>query len=390
MIQNETINAEISSNIDTIISAILSNPLGTQTHKKIRIFKNDGSEKNYFVEFFTKTQSFHKTFSKKELSSFLKENCGLAYKNCVITTKTETITFLSNKKGKITVIKNPLKSSQNEPKSSQNKQKNYIIKEGIPVPFLVHLGIMSDTGKIVTSKYDKFRQINRFLEFIDDILPKEIDNQKAYTVLDFGCGKSYLTFALYYFLVEIRKIKAQITGIDLKEDVIQHCSKLAKSWGYTGLEFKIGRIEDYKEKEQTNLDLVITLHACDTATDYALNYAVSHNAKTILSVPCCQHELNAKLSKSLPNEGFNALMKYGIIKERFASLATDVMRAELLESKGYKVQLMEFIDMEHTAKNLLIRAVKKQDVKKTKKSSEYQNLCESLGLENMLATLLKK
>ncbi len=368
-----------------IVSAVLSNPRGEQKYIKVRIFNSNDA---YFVESFTKTQSFHKELSGEECVQFLHENCGDIYKNVILTTKTETITILSNKKGKTTVLRKPLNTKQQSIQTSKNKQKKYIIEEGIPIPFLVHLGVMTETGKIISSKYDKFRQINRFLEFINDILPKEDLTDNMYTVLDFGCGKSYLTFALYHFLVEIKKRRVQITGIDIKEEVIKNCSSLAKTWGYKGLEFKIGRIEDYKDLDGENLDLVITLHACDTATDYALHYAIIHKAKAILSVPCCQHEINAQLSKKLPNKGFNALMKYGIVKERFAALATDVMRAELLEAQGYTVQLMEFIDIEHTAKNLLIRAVRKSNTASTKKSDSYESLCESLGTKNTLAKLL--
>ncbi len=376
----------IQNELENMLSIVLSNPNGNQQYKKIRVFASKDDEKKFFCEFFTKTQSFHKTLPKEDIAALLGEN---RYKNTIITTDFDTITILSNKKGNTTVLKKPLKENQKGPKSSQNKQKSYILQEGIPVPFLIHLGVMTEQGKVISSKYDKFRQINRFLEFIDDIISKEASSDQVYRVLDFGCGKSYLTFALYYFLVELRKKKAQIIGIDLKEDVIKNCSNLAELWGYNGLSFQVGRIEDFATKDsKSNIDLVITLHACDTATDYALKHAITHNAKAILSVPCCQHEINAQLTKALPNRGFEALMKYGIIKERFSALATDVMRAELLESQGYKVQLMEFIDLEHTAKNVLIRAVKKSESKTKTVSDEYTNLCKGLGLENTLARLI--
>ncbi len=376
--------------INKMVSAVLSNPKGVEKYHKIRIFKNQDGSKSFYFEFFTKTQSFHKTLSNKESQTFLEEHVGIVYKNSVITTEKETITILSNKKGKITTLKKPISSVTTTVKSSQNKQKKYILQEGVPIPFLIHLGVMTEQGKVVASKYDKFKQINRFLEFVDDILPKDDIFPDVYNVLDFGCGKSYLTFALYYFLVVIKQKKAHIVGIDLKEDVITDCMALAKKWNYEGLEFKIGRIEDYEANNKSQLDLIITLHACDTATDYALFYAIKNSAKAILSVPCCQHEINAKISKTVPNKGFDALLKYGIVKERFASLATDVMRAELLESNGYTVQLMEFIAMEHTAKNLLIRAVKKETTEKILKNDLYNNLCESLGVKNTLDLLLNK
>ncbi len=372
-----------------VVSAILSNPNGKQPYNKIRIFKNADEKKSFFCEFFTKTQSFHKTLNAHECEILLKESCATAFKNTLIVTDSETITVLSNKKGKSTILRKPLEESQSKIKDSRDKKKAYILQEGIPIPFLIHLGIMTETGKIVASKYDKFKQINRFLEFIDDILPKGNFENKSYRVLDFGCGKSYLTFALYYFLVTIRKRKAHIVGIDLKEDVIRNCSTLAKTWGYEGLEFRVGRIEDYYENNPPNLDLMITLHACDTATDFALNYAIKNNAKAILSVPCCQHEINAKIAKGVPDPAFNSLMKYGIVKERFSALATDVMRAELLESQGYSVQLMEFVDMAHTAKNLLIRAIKRKSETQKTISDDYTTLCKALCVENTLAKLLK-
>ena len=266
-----------------------------------------------------------------------------------------------------------------------DRQKNYLLKEGTPVSFLVRLGIMTKDGKVHAQKYSKFRQINRFLEYVDDILPELIGRteltapaartepsqspafsymaraeshaSRALEIVDFGCGKSYLTFAVYYYLTAIKGVKAHITGIDLKKDVIQHCKQLVSDCGYKGMEFICGDVADFKGSEHP--DLVITLHACDTATDYALSYAVKNEAKCILSVPCCQHELNSLTKKRVPDDAFSALFKYGIIKERLSALATDVMRAELLEKYGYSTQILEFIDMEDTPKNLLIRAVKR-------------------------------
>lgn len=259
---------------------------------------------------------------------------------------------------------------QNLTKVPHNKTKNYILKEGIPVPFLVELGVMTKEGKIHNQKYDKFRQINRFLEFVDDILPeilkpvssKEEGQTRPLEITDFGCGKSYLTFALYHYLVILKGLKANIKGLDLKKDVINHCNDLAKKCGYESLVFSTGDIAEYRDSKKDSLeplDLVITLHACDTATDYALAYAVEHKAKSILSVPCCQHEINSQLKKQNSMEILNPLLKHGIIKERFSALVTDVLRVEALESVGYKTQLLEFIDMENTPKNLMIRGVLK-------------------------------
>ena len=258
---------------------------------------------------------------------------------------------------------------------------------------------MTPEGKIISSKYDKFRQINRFLEFLDDILPAVTGQIKGRTlrIADFGCGKSYLTFAVHYFLTEIKKIDAEIIGLDLKRDVIEYCSRTAERLNLKGLSFDTGNIADYSYKNEP--DIVITLHACDTATDYALDYAVKHGCRAILSVPCCQHELNAQLDEnkkrwkaenSVPQE-FEPLLKYGLIKERFASLATDALRAEYLEKSGYSVQILEFIDMEHTPKNLLIRALKKNPSADRQNSGNTgaKSLAERLNVKPKLKELLE-
>ena len=234
------------------------------------------------------------------------------------------------------------------------------------MPFLIDLGVMTEKGKIVTSRYDKFRQINRFLEFIEDILPK-LAKDREVTILDFGCGKSYLTFAMYYYLRELRGYDVNIIGLDLKTDVIEKCSRLAVKYGYEKLHFYQGDIADYEGV--SSVDMVVTLHACDTATDFALAKAVEWGAQVILSVPCCQHEVNRQVKSEL----LEPLLKYGIIKERMSALITDGVRANLLESKGYDTQLLEFIDMEHTPKNILIRAVKTGKSRNPEKVMEMMN-----------------
>ncbi len=325
---------------------------------------NNSNKTTYYIEKFTKTQAFHEQKTEEELDDFIKTHAGTTFKNCVLRTDSEEITYLGNKKGNVTKLVKKL-NTETPPKNKNiiwkncNKQKNYLIQDGNPVPFMVLLGVMTSDGKVINAKYDKFRQINRFLEFINDILPeiqKQTEN-KTIRIADFGCGKSYLTFAVHYFLTEIKHLDVEIIGLDLKKDVIEYCNKIAAQLNLKGIKFDTGNIADYNY--QNNPDIVITLHACDTATDFALNYAVKHNCKAILSVPCCQHEINSQLNKNSVPEEFKPLLKYGIIKERFAALATDALRGELLENAGYNVQLLEFIDMEHTPKNILIRAVKK-------------------------------
>ena len=354
--------AEISQNL---FSATFAKPTVDSKFNKIKINKNNDT---FFVQLYTSTQAFHKNLNKFELQNFLQENIGVNFKHVYIETNDKKFTFLTNKKGKITLLenrnnKNPVVQEKNS--SNNSKIKNYIIQEGKPVPFLVHLGVMNKEGKVLAQKYDKFKQINRFLEYIKDILP-EINNGQTLKIIDFGCGKSYLTFAVYHFLHEIEKIPVEIIGLDLKEDVITMCNLLAKEFGYKNLHFYNGTVEDYFAKiEDKKCDLVITLHACDTATDYAIASAIKQNSKAILSVPCCQHELNQNYKQS-SNQAINQMLKYGIVKERFLSLATDVMRCELLKEKGYSTQLLEFIDVSHTPKNLLIRAVKRKILTKVK------------------------
>lgn len=257
---------------------------------------------------------------------------------------------------------------------AHNRVKQYILKEGVPVPFLIDLGVMNEQGKIVHARYDKFRQINRFLEFIEDILPR-LSRDREITILDFGCGKSYLTFAMYYYLRELKGYDVNIIGLDLKTDVIEKCNSLALRYGYEKLHFYHGDIADYEGV--SCVDMVVTLHACDTATDYALAKAVEWGAEVILSVPCCQHEVN----KQIKNEMLEPVLRYGILKERISALITDAVRADLLESKGYDTQILEFIDMEHTPKNLLIRAVR------TGKRSDQGKVEKMLAALNIHPTL---
>jgi SAM-dependent methyltransferase len=265
---------------------------------------------------------------------------------------------------------------------SHNRKKRYILEEGMKVDFLIDLGVMTKEGKIVRTKYDKFRQINRFLEFVEDILPNLPKNREV-TIIDFGCGKSYLTFAMYYYLKELKGYDIRIIGLDLKEEVINHCNELRTRYGFEKLDFYVGNIENFEGVDA--VDMVVTLHACDTATDFALEKAVKWNASVILSVPCCQHELNWQIH----NENLGPILNYGILKERMAALATDGLRGKLLEMEGYKTQILEFIDMEHTPKNILIRAVKSGE-KAKKQPESYQACVKMLGVEPTLEKLLWK
>ena len=265
---------------------------------------------------------------------------------------------------------------------THNTAKNYLLKEGTYIPPLVDLGVFTKEGKIVNSKYDKYKQINKFIEIVEDSLKNY--KSKTINIIDFGCGKSYLTFVLYYYLVEIKQMDVHITGLDLKSKVIDNCNKIAKKYGYSNLEFKLGNINSYKHP--TDVDMVVTLHACDTATDYALFNAICWNAQIILSVPCCQHEINKQMKAS----NAKLITRYGIIKERTAALMTDAIRANMLEYCGYKTQILEFIDIEHSPKNLLIRAIKGSvsDKRKQELLNEVKTIIEEFNLEPTIVKLL--
>lgn len=359
---------------------------------KIRLSTAAQSESFYFAEFYTKSQVFHKRMSIEETQDFIDKNAGKTFKNCVERTESEEITVLANKKGEITrlvrrIDSKPAQLLETQGRSapmqrilsgnSLNRRKNYLIEEGKPVPFLVRLGIMTAEGKVISSKYDKFRQINRFLETIKDVVTEIHDSGKELNIVDFGSGKSYLTFAVQYYLTTVLGLKCRISGLDLKKEVIEYCSRLASELGLENLSFAVGDIAKFSGDKEP--DIVITLHACDTATDYALEYAIRHGAKAILSVPCCQHEINSQLKKTSVDifSPLEPLVRYGLIKERFSALATDALRGEFLENAGYNVQMLEFIDDEGTPKNLMIKAVRAQQRSAEKKG----------GAEELLAAL---
>ena len=335
-------------------------------------------------------KEFHKNYEKEEMTAALLAWMSRDFKQMQLDTTAMNATVLVSKKGKTTIKKKCREVKHQKISLQHNRTKRYLLPEGTPVPFLVKLGVMTPEGKVVKAKYDKFRQINRFLEFVEDICPV-LARDRELTMIDFGCGKSYLTFAIYYYLHEVKGYDLKIIGLDLKEDVIAHCAALAEEFGYEKLHFLTGDIADYEGVSQ--VDLVVTLHACDTATDYALAKAVEWNAQAILSVPCCQHELN----RQMDSEILQPVLKYGLLKERMAALITDGLRASMLEELGYHVQVLEFIDMEHTPKNILIRAVKGAEPKEARKekqseetAAELQACMEFLHVNPTLARLLEE
>ena len=363
---------------------MLSNPKKKDGPAKVKVRPLLVRQQLMFqIETFENRQAFHRNVDAGEACALLEEYMENMRQMQMETTES-VFTVLVSKKGRATVKRKAQKDKGKEMDMSHNRKKRYILEEGMPVPFLEDLGVMTKEGKIIRSKFDKFRQINRFLEFIEDILP-ELERDRELTILDFGCGKSYLTFAMYYYLHELRGYDIRIVGLDLKKDVIRHCSELGRKYGYEKLSFQVGNIANYADTER--VDMVVTLHACDTATDHALAKAVSWKAKVILSVPCCQHELNGQIESEI----LAILTRYGILKERFSAIATDAIRGDLLEYCGYKTQLLEFIDFAHTPKNILIRAVKRPTTPKEVKKralAEVRALMQEFHFDPTLYRML--
>lgn len=386
---------ELKSRLEEILSEklyqiILSNPRSREGTFKIKIRPVLVKGELMFQKTrWEDTRVFHENATKQDMLSQILLYMEQEFKQLEAESMEMRLTALVSKKGKVTVKTQHLQKKEEavlakHPDLSHNRTRNYILEEGKPVPFLIDLGVQTKEGKTVRSRYDKFRQINRYLEFVEDVLPV-FDKEQCIHIIDFGCGKSYLTFAMYYYLHELKGFQVSITGLDLKEDVIENCSRLAEKYGYTKLRFLKGDIAQFEGTE--TVDMVVTLHACDTATDYALKKAVDWNAKVIFSVPCCQHEANGQIK----NEVLEPILKYGLIKERLSALVTDAVRANLLEEVGYDTQILEFIDMEHTPKNILIRAVRtKRDKDKKRGQTKVQTAAESLGLSLTLQRLLSE
>ena len=370
-----------------LVDMVISSARGGGDFIKIKVRPVMIRDSLYFqVSRYTDKQVFHENMTAEDALETLSGWILHDFRQAQIRMQDEMVTVLVSKKGKAT-IKSKKAACIETQNLEHNRKKQYIIEEGTAVPFMIDLGVMTESGKIIRTRYDKYRQINRFLEFIEDILP-ELPTDRTVHIIDFGCGKSYLTFAMYYYLKVLKHYDIRITGLDLKQKVIEDCQALADRYGYDGLQFLCGDIADYNGTDE--VDMVVTLHACDTATDYALYKAVKWHASVILSVPCCQHELNRKMQC----ETLSGAFQYGLIKERTAALKTDAMRGQLLEMKGYKTQLLEFIDMEHTPKNILIRGVKSKGLlpkaARKQQMENYQKCRDFFGAELTLEKLFKE
>ena len=394
--EKENILSELRKNIqeDKFIKIVFSDRQNGEFNKIIIKSLSLKNGKNIQIESFKENKAFHKNIELdnfQEIEDILKgymEN----FKQILLQIENLDISFIKKKES---FTKKENKNNLIKNSNEHNKKKQYILNEGDKIDFLIELGLMSTEGKILKSSYNKFRQINKYLEFIDDVIEelkskKLIDNH--INVLDFGCEKSYLTFALYYYLKNYRKdLSFSIVGLDLKKDVIEFCNKLAQKLNYNNLEFLNGNIKDYDKSKE--VDLVFSLHACNNATDYSLEKALSLSAKAILAVPCCHHEFFEKIQKSKNSDFYNTLkimLDNGVVLDKFASLATDSFRSLTLELCGYKTKMIEFIDMEHTPKNILIRAIKSKSSNLKEKLKEYNRLKEFLGIQPLLEDLAKK
>lgn len=369
-----------------IYKFILSSPQdkGGEFKKIVgELLLKNGKEELFIEKFSMKNQAFHQHIELEKIADFFEENFPTAFKQLEVYDESKIHSFRAAKKR---ILSNTRNHKENfSPKTAQNRQKNYILNEGMAIEPLVELGIFTPNFQLIKSGSDKFRQINRFVEFIADAVSKYHEGDTI-KVIDFGCGKSYLTFVVYYYLTFVKKLNAEVIGLDLKDDVIKKCNLLAKKFKYDKLNFRLGDIGKFEDG--AGVDMVLTLHACDVATDYALFNAIKWGSKIILSVPCCQHELNAQFD----SENFEILQRYGIIKERISALITDNIRAELLRSEGYKTDLLEFVDMSHTPKNILIRAIKTGKISNEKHSEiigEIEKLSKEFNFNQKLFSLLQ-
>lgn len=371
-----------------LVQIILSNSQNKEFASKVKVRPVLIKGELQFQEtLYRGNQVFHENYDAVAMAERLEKQLTETFRQGEFQGGNMNATVLVSKKGKMTIKTKMLQG--NAPKQrelsdlSHNREKQYILKEGVAVDFLVGLGVQTQDGKVTKNRYDKFRQINRYLEFIEDVLDK-LPTDRTIRIIDFGCGKSYLTFAMYYYLHVLQKRDIMVTGLDLKKDVIEHCNELAKKCGYDKLTFEVGDISTYEGSDA--VDMVVSLHACDTATDYALEKAVKWGASVIMAVPCCQHEVN----KQMTCRELQPILKYGLIKERMAALITDAVRANILEEQGYDTQILEFIDMEHTPKNLLIRAVKRSGNVRITGKKYVEGTLEFLNINPTLKKLLEE
>ena len=320
------------------------------------------------------------TADADKIKIMLEELFSLA-KDISVITSDEIINIKISKKFKVSI--NKKKTEKKDISFEHNTSKEYFLDEKQKYDFLIELGIQNKDGKVVKSKYNKFKQINKYLEFIKQATT-QLDSNKQITILDFGSGKSYLTFSTYYYLTEVLNMNVKIIGIDLKKEIIEHCNDIAEKLNFKNLSFIYGDVIDYENKDE--IDMVISLHACNTATDIAILKALGWKAKVFFAVPCCQKEVNGQLNSDfLP-----FMLKHGIVKEKFSTLLTDSVRSEVLEAFGYKSDIVEFISAENTPKNQLIRAYKVSDNIGKDKIVNLEKFTSSLNVKMFLLEEVNK
>ena len=365
------------------VKLVLSAPTRESTLRRVTVQRLG---ETWQAETLTATQAFHQTLGQQELRELVCRTLRDSLSQLHAWDKTHEYAVRVTAKGRVLQTRRPCASAP-AVRTQHDRQKNYLLPQGEDIPALVDMGIFTKDGRVAAPMDDKYRQINRFVELVDDALSALPDRgDRPFTVLDFGCGKSYLTFVLYHYFTRVRGLPVRMVGLDLKQDVITRCNETARRYGYDGLRFELGDINGYDI--DCPVDMVVTLHACDTATDHALFHAVRWEVPLILSVPCCQHEVNGQIKA----KELSLLTHYGIVKERFSALLTDALRANLLVCCGYRTQLLEFVDFAHTPKNLLIRAVrgKVPQTARDKALQEVKACLEQFGVWPTLPRLLQE
>lgn len=378
-----SILSDLAERLDTLTKAVLSEPVTRIANTKVTVRPVTLKGKSFFqLEYQHGAQVSHRNVAKGQLCELYENELDGQYRQVVLCTQTETRQYVRKTDGsyKCTAKGEAVRKA---PVTEHNRKKEYILQEGENIPALVDLGVFTQDFKIVKSKYDKYKQINRFIELVDDAF--RATEKKDVTILDFGCGKSYLTFLLYYYFTVKRGVRAKIIGYDLKEDVVENCNAIARRYGYENLRFVVADVtRDVLYDE--HIDMIVTLHACDTATDYALHYAIKKGVEHIFSVPCCQHEVNSQIQKG---GDFDVLLAHGLLQERFAALLTDAIRAAVLEDKGYTVDVIEFIDFAHSPKNIMLRCVKNKR-RGTKRTAQARALAEKYQFRQTLLALTEE
>jgi len=378
------ITQELAAALPGLSKAVFSQPTDKSAAPKVElrplILKG---ERVYQAERFENNKAFHQNLTEDALLRWAEEGLEGKYRQALIVTETESRQYILKRDGSYKKTGGAAVIARPAAAQGHNREKDYILREGEDIPALVDLGVFTRDFKIVRAKYDKFKQINRFVELVAQGVKDE--GADTIRILDFGCGKSYLTFILYYYFAVRRRLKTEIIGYDLKADVVEHCNEIAARYGYEGLRFEVADVTRDKLAD-TAIDMVVTLHACDTATDYALAYAINRKVKHIFSVPCCQHEVNLSIRKG---GELDLLLEHGIIRERVCALLTDSIRAAVLEDAGYAVDVIEFVDFEHSPKNLMLRAVR-TGKKRSGSREKAEALREAYGFRQSLLELIPK